>query len=181
MSNESSLPAVLREHATLRPDETAYTFVDYQQDWAGVAESLTWSQLYRRSLNVAEELRSRGSTGDRVLISAPQGLDYVAGFLGALQAGMIAVPLSEPLGGAADERFNAVLRDASPAAILTTSSVVGLVNEHVGLSLGSPRRRSSSSTCWIWIRSRDRPSRSAARQASRICSTPPGRPVRRPE
>ncbi len=61
MSIESSLAAVLREHASLRPNETAYTFVDYQQDWAGVAESLTWSQLYRRTLNVAQELRSCAS------------------------------------------------------------------------------------------------------------------------
>ena len=97
---ESSVPAVLRERASPRPDETAFTFVDYEQDWAGVAESLTWSQLYRRTLNVAAELRSRGSTGDRAVISAPQGLEYVVGFLGALEAGLIAVPLSVPLGGA---------------------------------------------------------------------------------
>ncbi|WP_077098896.1 type I polyketide synthase [Mycobacterium terramassiliense] len=128
---ESSIPAVLREHARLRPNETAYTFVDYQQDWNGVGESLTWSQLYRRSLNVARELKSRGSIGDRVVISAPQGLDYVAGFLGALQAGQIAVPLSEPLGGATDERVSAVLADASPSVILTTSALAGSIANYL--------------------------------------------------
>ena len=133
---ESSIPAVLRERAILRPSETAFTFVDYEQDWAGVAESLTWSQLYWRTLNVAQELRSCGSTGDRAVILAPQGLDYVAAFLGSLQAGLIAVPLSEPLGGAADERVSAVLRDASPSAILTTSSVAGNIAEHIRLKPG---------------------------------------------
>jgi len=133
---ESSIPTELRKLATLRPDETALTFVDYGQDWAGVPESLTWSQLYQRTLNVAEELRSCASTGDRAVILAPQGLDYVAAFLGSLQAGMIAVPLSEPLGGAADERVGAVLRDASPAAILTTSSVVGNIAGHMQLKPG---------------------------------------------
>ncbi|WP_156748467.1 type I polyketide synthase, partial [Mycobacterium sp. E3198] len=128
---ESSIPAVLREHASLRPHETAYTFVDYQQDWAGVGESLTWSQLYRRSLNVARELGSRASTGDRVVISAPQGLEYVAAFLGALQAGQIAVPLSEPLGGATDERVSAVLADASPSVILTTSALAGSIADYI--------------------------------------------------
>ena len=54
---ERSLPALLRERASLQPDDTAFTFIDYEQDWAGVAESLTWSQLYRRTLNVARELR----------------------------------------------------------------------------------------------------------------------------
>ena len=112
-------------------NDTAFTFIDYEQDWDGVAESLTWSQLYRRALNVARELRLCGSTGDRAVILAPQGLDYIAAFLGALQAGLIAVPLSVPLGGVSDERVSSVLRDASPSVILTTSAVVGNVAEYV--------------------------------------------------
>ncbi|MEY8016620.1 fatty-acid--AMP ligase [Mycobacterium servetii] len=128
---ERSLPAVLRRHASLRPDETAATFVDYEQDWEGFEQSLTWSQLYRRTLNVAQQLKAHGSTGDRVVISAPQGLEYVVGFLGALEAGQIAVPLSVPLGGASDERVSAVLADASPSAILTTSAVAGSIADYV--------------------------------------------------
>src|SRR5271163_837525 len=65
----------------------AFTFIDYKQDWDGVAENLTWSQLYRRTLNLAQELKDCGSTGDRAVILAPQGLDYIAAFLGALEAG----------------------------------------------------------------------------------------------
>ena len=115
----------------MRPNETAFTFVDYEQDWAGVAESLTWSQLYRRTLNVAQELRACGATGDRAVILAPQGLAYVVAFLGALQAGQIAVPLSVPLDGAGDERVSSVLRDAAASAILTTSSVAGNIAEYI--------------------------------------------------
>src|ERR1700680_728824 len=118
---EPSVLSVLRERASLQPDDTAFTFIDYEQDWAGVAESLTWSQLYRRTLNVAGALRRCGSTGDRAVILAPQGLDYIVAFLGAMQAGQIAVPLSVPLGGVSDERVSSVLRDASPSVILTTS------------------------------------------------------------
>ena len=121
---ETSVPAVLRERASLQPNDTAFTFVDYQQDWNGVAESLTWSQLYRRSLNVARELSHCATEGDRAVILMPQGLDYVTAFLGALQAGIIAVPLSVPQGGATDERVSAVLHDTSPTVILTVSSVV---------------------------------------------------------
>ena len=101
--------------------------MDYEQDRAGTAESLTWSQLYRRALNLAHELRLHGSTGDRAVILAPQGLDYITAFLGALQAGLIVVPL----GGASDERVDAVLRDASPSAVLTTSCVAGDIAEYV--------------------------------------------------
>jgi fatty acid CoA ligase FadD28 len=120
---ETSLPALLRERASLQPDDTAYTFIDYEQDWAGVAESLTWARLYRRTLNIARELRLCAAPGDRAVISAPQGLDYIVAFLGALEAGLVAVPLSVPLGGVSDERVDSVLRDAAPAAVLTTSAV----------------------------------------------------------
>jgi long-chain fatty acid adenylyltransferase FadD28 len=115
---------VLRERASMQPNDTAFTFVDYEQGWAGVTESLTWSQAYRRMLNVAHELSRCASSGDRAVILAPQGLDYIAAFLGALQAGLIAVPLSAPIGGAHDERVHSVLHDTSPSVILTTSSVV---------------------------------------------------------
>ena len=115
----------------MQPNDTAFTFIDYEHDWAGVAESLTWSQLYRRALNLARELRLRGSTGDRAVILAPQGLDYIIALLGALQAGLIAVPLSVPLGGALDERVTSVLRDTSPAIVLTTSAVADNVAKYV--------------------------------------------------
>ncbi|MGO9383999.1 MAG: AMP-binding protein [Mycobacterium sp.] len=128
---ESSIPAVLRERASLQPNDTALTFIDYEQDWDGVAETLTWSQLHRRMMNAAEQLKLCGSTGDRAVILAPQGLEYIVGFLGALQAGRIAVPLSAPYGGAHDERTTSVLSDTSPAVILTTSAVVANVTPYL--------------------------------------------------
>jgi long-chain fatty acid adenylyltransferase FadD28 len=127
---EPSISDVLRERAGLQPNDAAFTFVDYEQDWAGVTESLTWSQAYRRTLNVAHELSLRAATGDRAVILAPQGLEYVAAFLGALQAGLIAVPLSAPMGGVHDERVNSVLHDTSPSVILTTSAVTGDVAKY---------------------------------------------------
>ncbi|AQA05216.1 acyl-CoA synthetase [Mycobacterium sp. MS1601] len=133
---ETSLPALLRERASLQPDDTALTFVDYDVDWAGVPVSLTWPQLYLRARNVARELRLSAVPGDRVMIVAPQGLEYIVGFLGALQAGMIPVPLAVPFGGVADERVESVLRDAAPAAVLTTSAVVGAVAHSVTAAPG---------------------------------------------
>jgi fatty acid CoA ligase FadD28 len=135
---ESSLPATLRERAGLQPNDTAFTFVDYDQDRDGVAEGVTWSQMYRRVLNVAHELSLCGATGDRAVILAPQGLDYIAAFLGALQAGLIAVPLSAPTGGAHDERVHAVVHDTSPSVILTTSSVVSDVAPYAQSQNGEP-------------------------------------------
>jgi fatty acid CoA ligase FadD28 len=135
---DSSIPAVLRERASLQPYDTAFTFIDYEQDWEGVSESLTWAQLHRRARNLVPELRRCGSTGDRAVILAPQGLDYIVAFLGALEAGLIAVPLSVPMAGVHDERVTAVLRDSLPSVILTTSSVVENVLQYAQPSEGAP-------------------------------------------
>ncbi|MBW0013342.1 fatty-acid--AMP ligase FAAL21/FadD21 [Mycobacterium sp.] len=131
MQNPSVL-SLLRERAGLQPDDPAFAFTDYDHDWAGVREILTWAQLYRRTLNLAQQVGQHGAVGDRALILAPQGLAYIVAFLGAMQAGFIAVPLSVPQPGAHDERVSAVLEDTSPSVILTTSAVAGTVAEYVG-------------------------------------------------
>lgn len=127
----SSVLSLLRERAGLQPDDVAFSFTDYEQDWAGVRATLTWAQLYQRTLNVAHELRRHGSMGDRAVILAPQGLDYIVAFLGAMQAGLIAVPLSVPQAGSHDERVGAVLADTSPSVVLTTSAAAETVAEYV--------------------------------------------------
>ncbi|MDI3314313.1 MAG: AMP-binding protein [Mycobacterium sp.] len=157
---ESPLVTVLRERASLQPEDTAYTFVDYERDWDGVAESLTWSQLYRRTGHVARMLENCGSTGDRAVIAAPQGLDYIVAFLGALQAGQIAVPLSVPQGGAHDERVTSVLRDAAPTAILTTSAAAGAVAPYAAPQSG----RSAVAVIEVDVLDLDPPRGSAVRR-----------------
>ena len=130
MPNDSIL-AVLRERADLTPDDRAFTFTDYEHDWDGSVESVTWSQLYRRTVNLAAELSRHGSPGDRALIVAPQGLPYIIAFLGAMQAGFIAVPLSVPVPGSHDERISAVVTDTSPTVVLTTSGVFDIAANYV--------------------------------------------------
>ena len=124
---ETSIPDVLARLAQQQPDDPAFTFVDYDVDPDGFAEGLTWSQLHQRARVVAEELSRCGSVGDRVAIVAPQGLEYIVGFMGALEAGRVAVPLPVPQGGAHDERASGALRDSAPVAMLTTSAAVNEV------------------------------------------------------
>jgi fatty acid CoA ligase FadD28 len=128
---DSSIPAILRERASLQPNDLAFTFIDYEQDWDGVSASLTWGQLYRRTTNLARELADVATTGDRAVIIAPQGLEYLVAFLASLEAGLIAVPLSTPMVGAHDERVTAVLRDAAPTVVFTTSPIADVVAGYV--------------------------------------------------
>ncbi|MHC9292786.1 AMP-binding protein [Mycobacterium sp. LTG2003] len=136
--SQSSIPAVLRERASLQPNDVAFTFVDYEQDWNGVEQTLTWAELYRRTLNLAQELVANATVGDRAVILAPQSLEYLIAFLASLEAGIIAVPLSVPHGGAHDERTTSVLTDTSPTVVLTTSAVSATVREYANANGNQP-------------------------------------------
>jgi long chain fatty acid CoA FadD26 len=133
---EYFIPDLLAERARRQPDDVAYTFIDYEVDSGGFAESLTWSQLDRRARGLARELLLCGSVGDRAAILAPQGLEYIVGFFGAMRAGFIAVPLPAPQPGGYDERVSGALGDCAPAVILTTSAVVAEVMPYAGARSG---------------------------------------------
>ena len=129
---ESTIPGLLADRARTQPDDIAYTFIDYDVDPAGYAETLTWAQVHHRVQIVAEELLRHGNKGDRAAILAPQGLEYIIAFYGAMAAGFIAVPLPVPAMGQLDERVNGALRDCQPVAVLTTSAVVNDIMTYVG-------------------------------------------------
>ena len=135
--SDTSLVGVLRERASLQPEDIAYTFMDYDHEWDGVSTTVTWAQLHRRVRGLAVEMRAVAAIGDRAVILAPQGLEYVIGFLAALEAGIIAVPLSVPMVGQHDERVSAVIKDSAPSVILTTSAVAGTVAEYVQTDEGA--------------------------------------------
>lgn len=122
---------MLHARASMRPDDPAFTFTEYAVDPAGVAETLTWSQLSRRTWNAARELSLHAGVGDRAVILAPQGLDYIAAFLGCLQAGLIAVPLPLPHRGSSHDRVGTVFADTSPSVVLTTSAVAADIAEYL--------------------------------------------------
>ena len=137
-ATESSLPALLRKAADQHPNRAAYRFIDYEVNPSGSAEVLTWSQVHRRAMTVADELRLCRSTGDRVAIVAPQSLHYIIAFLGVLEAGLIAVPLPTPQFGIHDQRITSALRDCSPAVILTTLSVINEVSKYAPNASATP-------------------------------------------
>ncbi|OBH92087.1 AMP-binding protein [Mycobacterium sp. E2733] len=133
-----SLTALLQERVDRQPDATAYTFIDYDVDPNGFAESITWAQIQSKAQVVAEELGLHGASGDRAAILAPQGLEYIVALLGALHAGFVAVPLSVPQFGVHDERISSALRDCAPSVILTTSAVAADIGPYARDDDGKP-------------------------------------------
>jgi acyl-CoA synthetase (AMP-forming)/AMP-acid ligase II len=101
------------------PDEAAFTFVHFGANRGGDSVELTWNELDTRVRTVAAGLRRAGAVGERVAIVAPQGLDYVVGFLGSVCAGAIAVPLFPPDLPGHGEKLAAVLADAAPSVAIS--------------------------------------------------------------
>ena len=106
-------------------ETTAYRYLDYEHD--GQAIELTWAELDTKVRAIGARLQQVTSAGDRVAILAPQGVDYVVGFFAAIRAGNIAVPLFSPELPGHAERLDAVLADAAPTVVLTTTAAAEAV------------------------------------------------------
>jgi acyl-CoA synthetase (AMP-forming)/AMP-acid ligase II len=131
-----TLTSYLDRNVAQLGETPSYRYLDYDHD--GGAVELTWTQLGARLRAVGARLQQVTRPGDRVAILTPQGIDYVVGFFAAIHAGNIAVPLFAPELPGHAERLDAVLSDAEPSAVLTTTAAA----ESVGAFLRKlPRSR----------------------------------------
>ncbi|MFD9905354.1 aminotransferase class I/II-fold pyridoxal phosphate-dependent enzyme [Streptomyces sp. NPDC059063] len=152
-----SMVALLRHHAAHRPDALAYRFLD-GTDGTDDAErpegpesgrgehAWTFAELDLRARRVAALLQAEGVAGEPVLLLHPPGLDYLAGFLGCLYAGAIAVPAYPPdtrRFGQTMPRLAAIARDSRATHALTTGGLSrfagGRKDELAALGLGGLR------------------------------------------
>jgi long chain fatty acid CoA FadD26 len=125
-----SLPEYVRHWAETTPDRRAFTFVDHPAPHSrGVHRTLTWRRLDLRMRAVAARLATEAEPGARVAVLCPQGTDYVTAFLGALAAGLVAVPLYPPGLPGQGDRLSAVLADARPAVVVTTGHALAEVRQ----------------------------------------------------
>ncbi|MFI6654451.1 fatty acyl-AMP ligase [Streptomyces sp. NPDC050523] len=125
-----TLPEYVRHWAEATPDRRAFTFVDHPSPGSrGVHRTLTWQRLDVRVRALAARLSEQAGPGARVALLCPQGTEYVTGFLAALAAGLVAVPLYPPGLPGHGDRLVGVLADARPAAVLTTSRALEEVRD----------------------------------------------------
>lgn len=110
----------LDRHARERPAAAAFRFIR-GPDFS--TEDLTWSALRARALGLARQLRERHAEGCRVLLVLPPGADYIAGFLGCLYAGAIAVPIYPPRRNRPPGRFATVARNSGARFALATPEI----------------------------------------------------------
>ncbi len=119
--DNGSLVRHVERWAKIRGDRLAYRYLDFSTERDGVYHDLAWSRFGARNRAVGARLQQVTKPGDRVAILAPQGLDYMVAFYGALYAGVIAVPLFDPAEPGHTGRLHSVLGDCAPSAVLTTA------------------------------------------------------------
>ncbi|MFG2372184.1 fatty acyl-AMP ligase [Streptomyces sp. NPDC048504] len=125
-----TLPGYVRHWAEVAPDRRAFTFVDHPApNSRGVHRTLTWQRLDLRVRALAARIAEHAEPGSRVALLCPQGTDYITGFLAALTAGTVAVPLYPPGLPGQGDRLVGVLGDARPSIVVTTERVLPEVTD----------------------------------------------------
>jgi natural product biosynthesis luciferase-like monooxygenase protein len=124
LSAVSSLVELVRRRATEQPDREAFTFV---REVKGTETTWTYAELDLAARRIAAWLQSQNLCGQRVLIVFPQGLEYIAAFLGCLYAGSVAVPIYPPRLNRHLHRLGFVIKDAQPTVALTASALLSKI------------------------------------------------------
>jgi len=117
---------ILANRSAESGNQTAYTFVN---PLSNKTYSISYRELYIRSLAVACALRSHLKPGDRALLLYPAGIDFIITFFACIYSGIIAVPIYPPRGNNKFSRLVSVLKDSEPAALLTIASSLQAVKE----------------------------------------------------
>ncbi|MBU8900321.1 amino acid adenylation domain-containing protein [Corallococcus sp. M34] len=124
-ASSSTLAQLMERRAESFGERPLYSFVsDGEAD-----EVLSYAGLELRARRIAAVLQSLAQAGERAVLLYPPGLEYIAGFFGCLQAGLVAVPAYPPDPSRLERtlpRLRAIIRDARASVVLTTSFIQGM-------------------------------------------------------
>lgn len=125
-----------------RPDTVALRMVEP----AGT-DVWTYRRLWERVRQIHVGAFADLPAGSRIVMAQTSNADYVAGFIAALEAGLIAVPLYLPAADAPEKflkRAQHILRDCEPVAVYTGADLVEVLERDA--SLGGLAIRTPDST-----------------------------------
>lgn len=101
----------------------------------------TRQEMNTRIKVVAARLQQVAEPGDRIAILASNSPEYLQGFIGALYANMVPVPLYDPTEPGHGGHLTAVFGDSHPAIVLTNTDAAAAVRKHFSALPGSERPR----------------------------------------
>jgi FkbH-like protein len=130
-----TLVDLLLARAQNDPAKVAFIFLG---DGETEKDRITYGELHRRACSIGGYLQDSAVAGGRALLLLPSGVEFLASFVGALYAGMIAVPAYPPSASRVDgktRRFQSIVNDARPSRILTTSQLANGLQSRADQSL----------------------------------------------
>ena len=125
----STIVELLRWRTLLQPEQRAYTFL---VDGKVEGPNLTYAELDCKARSIGALLQQHRAPGERALLLYPQGVEVIAAFCGCLYGGAIAIPVPPPEASRVKRtlpRLQAIIKDAQASFVLTTSTILSLVEE----------------------------------------------------
>jgi acyl-CoA synthetase (AMP-forming)/AMP-acid ligase II len=125
-SGYGSVVEIFRACAEAQPHTRGYVFLENGETETA---ALTYGELDRKSRAIAAALQQSVAAGTRALLVYPPGLDFIAGFLGCLYAGVLAVPAYPPHPARLARtlpRLRAIAQDAGIAVVLCTGAIAAM-------------------------------------------------------
>ena len=127
--NCSSFAQVLSYRVHVMPNERAFLF--YNEDGDGQEVTVSYADLYRRAICIANQLSKNLSSGERCILLYKPGIEYIAAFFGCLYAKIIAVPVFLPNKQFQIEKLEQIITNCLPKAILGTSYYSELIDSFI--------------------------------------------------
>lgn len=111
-------------------DDVLFRYHDFSSSREGEVIEWTRAQVNTRIKAVSVRLRQVTTPGDRVAILANNSPEYLIGFVGALYAGTVPVPLYDPTEPGHGAHLTAVLASSTPTVVLTNKNSAADVRKH---------------------------------------------------
>lgn len=109
---------VLKTNAGLHPDKLAYGYIGKEGE---VTEQLRYNELHQQVLAASHQLSAKFPVNARVILLLPAEAAFICSFLGALHAGIIAVPTPISYSEPGINRILSIIRDCDAAGIITNA------------------------------------------------------------
>jgi acyl-CoA synthetase (AMP-forming)/AMP-acid ligase II/aryl carrier-like protein len=109
------------------PSDPAFSFIENDE---GQISQLSNAELASWAWSAAQALTEKTRAGQRIVLLAPEGLEFIAGFYACILSGRVVVPTYPPNSSRitrATTRLNLLIRDADPDVILTTQALAARI------------------------------------------------------
>ncbi len=125
----STIPELLITRAREQPARRPFT---YLSERGAREQTLSYAELDQQARAIGAHLAALAAPGERVILLYPPGMDSVPAFLGALYAGLVAVPVVPPRPGQPTTTMAVTMADAQTNIVLTTAATHQRAQEQYG-------------------------------------------------